>query len=369
MSEESTTIPTPGSEPARPLVVLLLPLSGKAAAAADAVRDGFLSAYFALDPAQRPRVRVIDSAHSGAAAAYAEAVAGGCHAIVGPLTKEDAAAVVALPEHAPLTLLLNALADGVEPPPRVYQFALSPEDEARQVAQGLVAAGKLTGVTLTPSGDWGRRVLDAFQGAFTAGGGTLATSRTYPGTTTDFSGYIGELIGFEDSRARHRALVQAVGVPLEFTPRRRDTTSFLFVAGQPVQGRLIRAQLKYNYAGELPLYSISDMYEPAPTANQDLEGLIFTDMPWMIENDAATMGARDDAQSLWSDATKRRSRLYAFGADAFRLLAELESPETFRDTLSGYTGRLTLGAQGRIQRTLDWGKVQPDGTVRVVPGA
>ncbi len=359
--------PTLGA-PGRPLVVLLLPLSGRNGAAGEAVRDGFLSAYFAVDPELRPRLQVRDTARGGAAAVYQEAGAAAPAFIVGPLTKEDVAATLPVADRSAITLALNLLPDGTLPAPRYYQFALAPEDEARQLARGLLAADKRTGVALIPAGDWGKRVLDAFQAAFTAGGGTLAASRSYPPATTDYSGLISELVGFEDSRARHRALVAAVGVPLEFSPRRRDSIGFLFMAGQPVQGRLIRPQLKYNYAGELPIYSISDMYEPSPTANQDLDGLIFTDMPWMIGSDAATLGARDDAQSLWSEGTRRRSRLYAFGADAFRILDELKSPETFRDTLAGYTGRLTLAAGGRVERTLDWAQIQPDGTLRQLPG-
>ena len=77
--------------------------------------------------------------------------------------------------------------------------------------------------------------------------------------------------------------------------------------------------------------------------------------------------ARDDAQELWSEATRRRSRLYAFGVDAFRLLDELKAPQSFRDSLTGLTGRLSLDAGGRIRRVLDWAQIQSDGSVRALP--
>lgn len=368
MSEETPVTETPFTDATRPLVMLLLPLSGRTVGAAEAVRDGFLSAYFAADVSVRPRLGVRDTARGGFAAAYLDAVAAGASAVVGPLTKDDVAAALPVADSRVVTLALNLVPDGAVVPSRFYQYALAPEDEARQLAHALAGAGKTVGVALVPAGDWGKRVLDSFQSAFTAAGGQLAASRSYPSGTSDYSGYIAELVGFEESRARHRALVAAVGVPLEFTPRRRDSVGFLFMAGQPVQGRLIRPQLKYNYAGELPIFSISDMYEPSPTANQDLDGLVFADMPWMLAPDAATLGARDDAQSLWSEGTRRRSRLYAFGADAFRLLDELRSPDTFRDTLAGFTGRLTLGPQGRVMRTLDWAQIQADGTIKPIDG-
>ncbi len=348
------------------LVVLLLPLSGRTSAPAEAIRDGFLSAYLALDPSMRPRLMIRDCSH-GAAQAYQDAVLAGASFIVGPLTKEEVAATVAVAAPQVITLVLNVVPAATLTPPRFYQFALAPEDEARQVALRLLAEGKRSGVALVPAGDWGRRVLEAFDTAFSAGGGKLLVQKTYAPGTTDYAGVIGDLIGFDESRTRYRAVAAAVGVPLEFAPRRREAVGFLFLAGQPVQGRLIRPQLKFHYAGELPLYSISDMYEPSTAANQDLDGLIFPDMPWMLADDAATLGAREESQELWSESTRHRSRLYAFGADAFRLLEELKSPETFRDSVSGLTGRLALDAGGQIRRTLDWAQIQADGTVRPAP--
>jgi len=362
---KSSVVPDAASGRA-PLVVLMLPLSGRASAPAEAIRDGFLSAYFATDPAQRPRLLVRDCSH-GAAETYRDAVASGAAFVVGPLTKEDVTATLAAAAPQVVTLALNVAPGSTLPPANFYQFALSPEDEARQVAQRLLAEGKRSGAALVPAGDWGKRVLEAFQAAYAAGGGTLLAQKTYAPGTTDYAGIIGELVGFDDSRARYRAVSAAVGVPLEFTPRHRDSVGFLFLAGQPVQGRLIRPQLKFHYAGELPLYSISDMYEPSPAANQDLDGLIFPDMPWMLADDAATLGAHEDAVALWSESARHRSRLYAFGADAFRLLDELKSPDTLRGTFAGLTGRLGLDGTGHVTRVLDWAQVQPDGTVRQLP--
>lgn len=347
-------------------VALLLPLSGKTAAAAQAIRDGFLSAYFAVDPLLRPRLIVRDSS-TGAVSAYRDVVAGGASVVVGPLTKDEVAAVLPIAAPQALTLALNVAPEGTAAPARFYQFALAPEEEASQVAARLLAEGKRSGAALVPAGDWGKRVLDAFEATFVAGGGQLLVRRTYEATTTDFSAAIADVSGFDESRGRYRALIAAIGGPVEYVPRRRESVGFLFLAGQPQQGRLIRPQLKYHNAGELPVYSTSDIYEPGAAANQDLDGVLFVDMPWMLADDAATRGARADAQELWSEATRRRSRLYAFGVDAYRLIDELRTPETFHGYVPGATGRLTLDAGGRIRRQLDWAQFQADGTVRALP--
>jgi hypothetical protein len=54
------------------------------------------------------------------------------------------------------------------------------------------------------------------------------------------------ILGFDESQRRYRALSAVVGA-LQFTPRRRDDLQFVFLAGQPVQGRLLRPQLRFHY--------------------------------------------------------------------------------------------------------------------------
>jgi uncharacterized protein len=52
-------------ETAEAHIALLLPISGRAAAAATQVRDGFMTAYYQSAPAQRPNVRVYDTGEGG----------------------------------------------------------------------------------------------------------------------------------------------------------------------------------------------------------------------------------------------------------------------------------------------------------------
>ena len=159
----------PGSQPVQ--VALLLPLSGRAAAAGGAVRDGFLGAYYDDGGTARPRVRVYDVAERDAPSAYLQALADGSDFVVGPLTREEVAALATLADGRATTLALNFLPENVQVPDRFYQYALSPEDEARLAARRIAADGHASGVTLAPQSDWGRRVTAAFAEEFTAAGG------------------------------------------------------------------------------------------------------------------------------------------------------------------------------------------------------
>jgi outer membrane PBP1 activator LpoA protein len=340
-------------------VALLLPLSGRQQAAGTAVRDGFLSAYFQQDPAQRPRIRVYDVAGEEPGSAYLRAVEDGAQFVVGPLTKDEVNATADIAEGRLPVLALNFLTDGRSAPPEFFQFALHPEDEARQVAQRVVADGHPRGVVLVPDGEWGSRVLAAFQDELGTLGGSLIASSTYDPAQSDYTGVIQQLLRLSDSRERYARLSNTLGVKLEFEPRRRGDIDFIFVAAQPSHGRLIRPQLRFHYAGDIPTYMTSDAFEPDEVANVDLDGIVFADMPWMISLDPVSTQLRDTIRSAWPARATRRGRLYAFGFDAYRLIPVLRARRVPVEMgVSGMTGRLSLDEQGRIRRDLDWAQIR-----------
>jgi len=326
-------------------IALLLPLSGRAEPVGVAVRDGFIAAYLEQDPATRPRVKIYDAAAESVAGAYNHAIADGAGFVVGPLTKEDVAAVAPLTAgHAPM-LALNFLSDAASPGRNFYQFALLPEDEARLVARRVVADGRLKGVAIVPDGEWGKRVLDAFADELSHLGGTLLDSRRYESSRADFAEIIKQVLQVHGAR----------GEPATH----RSDAAFVFVAGSPNAARLILPQLKYHYAGDVPVYSTSDSFEPDPGANSDLDGLYFPDMPWMIANDPVTAQIRDSVRAAWPTRTARRDRLYAFGFDAYRLVPALRSKSpTQAGEISGVTGKLHLDDHNRIRRDLDWAQIR-----------
>lgn len=327
-------------------IALLLPLSGRSEAAGVAVRDGFVAAYLELEPAARPRLRIYDTAAMPVADAYRRALEDGAAFIVGPLTKEDVAAIVPINAAKTPVLALNYLPDSAAGARNFYQFALLPEDEARIIADRLVTEGKLKGVAVTPDGEWGNRVGGAFTQELSLHGGTLLGNGRYSSGHVDFSDVI-------------KQLLQVHAVKGEPSTHRGDA-AFLFIAGTSVgPARLIVPQLKFNYVNDVPVYSTSDSFEPDPSANADLDGMMFPDMPWMVSQDPVTAQIRDSVRAAWPSRTARRDRLYAFGFDAYRLVPALRS-KTLSQTnrISGVTGRLYLDEHNRIHRDLDWAEIK-----------
>ncbi len=337
---------------------LILPLSGRQQGAGTAVRDGFLAALLQQEQSKRPLVNVYDSAEMGATTAYRRAIADGAQFVVGPLTKDDVTAIAASGEVSVLTLALNLTADEASQPSLMFQFALDPEDEARQVAQRVAADGRMRGLLLLPNNEWGQRVFKAFDTEIKTLGGAIAAMRFYDPAARDYSQPITQLLLIDESRARANALSATIGTRLEFEPRRRGDAQFVFVGAQPVQGRSLRPALRFHLAEDLPVYATSDIFEPDAEANSDLEGIIFPDMPWVISPDAVSTQLRTALSKHWPVRARGRGRLYAFGFDAYRLVPLLKAGKFGNAyAVPGMTGLLSIDSTGRVRRELDWAQV------------
>jgi len=342
-------------------IALLLPLSGPAARAGHAVQNGFMGAYFGglagLDEMQTVRVYDVNI-EGGASGAYTTAVADGAEFVVGPLLRES---VISLASDilVPVPVLtLNYLPDDVLAPPGLYQFALAPEDEARSAAERAINDGHLRGVALVPNNDWGRRVLSSFTSEFEALGGTLLDYRSYTPANQDFSNTIEDLMGLSGSVRRYQRLRANIGAPLQFDPRRRQDTEFVFLAADAPVGRLLKSQLKFHYSGDLPAYSTSSIYALDGRSNSDLSGIMFADTPWIIAPQPWIQHLPQVFDRNFPDE-QRLGRLHAMGYDAYQLIASLYAARTgSMPELDGATGRLYLDNDGRIRRHLAWARFQ-----------
>jgi len=342
-------------------IALLLPLSGRTASAGKAVQNGFLGAYFAtaagLD--DRQSVRIYDvSAEGGASAAYAAAVADGAEFVVGPLLRNS---VVQLANDilVPVPVLtLNYLPDDTLAPPGLYQFALSPEDEAASAAVRALADGYTRAVALVPNNDWGRRVLTSFSTEFEGLGGTLLDYRSFTPGKQDFSNEIENLMGLTGSVRRYQRMRANIGGALQFDPRRRQDAEMIFLATDAPTGRLLKSQLKFHYSGDLPAYSTSSVNSMDGRSNADLNGIMFADTPWVIDPQPWIAHLPGEFAQYWPEE-RRLARLHAMGYDAYNLIASLFAARGGEMVdLDGATGRLFLDTGGRVHRRLSWAQFQ-----------
>jgi outer membrane PBP1 activator LpoA protein len=356
--EPGIGIPEPAASlEAAPHIALMLPLTGRTSAPAAQIRDGFMTAYYQVPAATRPRLRVYDTAITSIADTVAQANTAGAVFIVGPLTREEVVAAGELLTSRPPILALNFLPADRPTPERYYQFALSPEDDARAVARYIGTTGRRRGVVLTPEGDWGTRVAAAFDEELRAAGGFLLGQASFGSTSrNDFTQSITQVLRTDDSNLRHQRIQATLGQKLDFEPRRRPDIQFIFAPSQPGAARQLRPQLRFHLAGDIPTYTLGDAYEPHPTANQEIDGMMFPDMPWMLGDEGLSGQVREVARQAFGDSASRRGRLFAFGYDAFRIAASLQRGAGINP--EGLTGTLSIDAQGRVRRELEWVRIK-----------
>jgi outer membrane PBP1 activator LpoA protein len=351
-------------------IAVLLPLTGRSAAAGKAIQNGFLGAYFATASAldDRQLVRIYDvNSEGGASAAYQTAVADGAEFVIGPLLKNN---VMELANDilVPVPVLtLNYLPDDTLAPPGLYQFALAPEDEAASAAVRALGDGYTRAVALVPNNDWGRRVLQSFATEFEGLGGTLLDYRSYTPDKQDFSNEIESLMGLTGSVQRYQRMRANIGSSLQFDPRRRQDAEFIFLAAAAGPARLLKSQLKFHYSGDLPAYSTSSVNSLDGRSNSDLNGIMFADTPWLIDPQPWIRFLPQTYSEYWPEE-RRLGRLHAMGYDAYNLVASLYASRDGEIVeLDGATGELFLDQHGRVHRRLAWAQFQR-GEAVALPG-
>ncbi len=328
---------------------LLLPLTGSFSAPAAAVREGFLAEHFAERQGGEVRVYDVGSSPEQLLSAYQRALNDGVAFIVGPLMKEGAAQLATMTPPVPV-VSLNYLDAGTYVPVNFHQLGLAPEDEARAAADDAVAQNLRNAVALVPEGDWGTRVLAAFESRIRESGGRVVSVGRYRQGVSDQSEAISQLMGVTASQERNRALTNALGSRPEFDARRRADVDFVFVGARGADARVLLPQFRFYRATGLPHYATSLVYDGRLDA--ELSGLRFCDMPFMLDPEGSPWAtARTQAAGLQSVAAY--PRLYALGVDAYRLSAALQQNRLrVGDTLEGASGVLEWGGSSAVHRKL-----------------
>nr|WP_298136074.1 penicillin-binding protein activator [uncultured Pseudomonas sp.] len=337
-------------------VALLLPQEGQLAGVARALRDGFLAAYYQAEQSGQkpPHVRFYDSSQlTSLDDFYRQAKTDGVQLVIGPLEKPLVKQLSDREQLPITTLALNYSEAGQEGPAQLFQFGLAAEDEAREVARRAWADGMRRAVALVPRGDWGDRVLDAFRQAWQAQGGSLIAAE-HVDQPVELAKQIANLFQLRESEARTNRLKNTLGVPVASQPARRQDVDFIFLAATPQQAQQIKPTLAFQYAGDVPVYATSHLYTGAlsQAQYQDMDGILFCETPWLLDSQEPL---RQQVSSQWPQAAGSLGRLYAMGADAFRLAPRLTQLKALPDTqIDGLSGSLSLNPAQRIERQLPW---------------
>jgi len=338
-------------------VAILLPQQGRLAKAGKAIRDGFVAAYYesAEHNGHTPTLKFYDTSESNIIDIYNRAVVDGAEIIIGPLDR-DKVTLLSEQESLPIPTLAVNYSEKLEEPARgLFQFGLSAEDEARQIARRAWVEGHRYAMILTTDASWGRRSADAFRAAWENLGGTVITQSEVTGNG-DFSKVIKRALQIDQSQKRAQAIRALFPQTVEFEPRRRQDADMLFMVARPTEARQIKPTLAFHYASKLPVYATSHIYSGTEDrkADRDLNNIKFSTLPWFFDESNTTKQKIQQA----ANPNPSYQRLYALGVDSFQLYPRLQQLQQSEYTrLYGVTGSLSMTPQRRIEREQIWAKM------------
>lgn len=312
-----------------PAIALLLP--GPAtpfARAAEAVRSGFLVAHAADGAPMAIDVRDTDETAAAVAQAIEAAAARGVRLVVGPLSRDAVDMLVRAGGARLPVLALNAPAGDAPLPASMLALALRVEDEARGIVRALIRGPLAAGVSsesapfavLTGAAALERRAGAAFVAAAREQGRSVESFEL--SIRQDRLADLSKRLAARQWRAILLALDagEAAAVRPWLPPETTVVaTSRIHLSGQSSVGLA-----------------------------QELEGISFVDMPWLVEPDHPAVMAYPRAATPYSAELER---LYALGIDAYRIAAEwLKGSQRFE--IDGVSGRLRVdpALAGRIER-------------------
>lgn len=343
-------------------IAVLLPESGRYKSAAAAIKQGLTAAWFNQPAESRPVLRFYDSTNpENAWPLYTEATQRGADFVIGPLQKSAVTQLLHAGELPIPVLALNQVTTNIAPPENFFQYSLSPEDEARQVAEHAWINGKRMPVVLLPDSSWGNRIRDAFVKRWQSLGGQVTEIQSYDASKSDFGIPIQAMLDIDQSKQRRKRLTRLLGQRLEFEPRRREDVDFIFVAATPVKARQIRPQLQFHHAINLPIYTTSHAWQGfiSPDKDRDIEGILFPDMPWLLADEGEEPLSLGNFKHLTRQQRSSNFRLVAMGIDSYQLpghLARLQNSEL--EALDGKTGQLYMDQLNNLHRQLIWAKMK-----------
>ena len=335
-------------------IALLLPLTGKFSKPAQAIRDGFFAGYYHTnqDNIAPPQIKLYDSSDiNSITAVYEQAVQDGAEIIVGPLNKANIATLATLEVISVPILALNHIDTKIAEEQPIYQFSLNIEDEARQIAEQAWRDGHRRAMAMAPESRWGDRGVTAFLDRWLELGGFVTHDYRFK-NQKDYSTLVKDAVQVTDSQLRAKALRRQLGRSIEFEPRRRQDIDFIFLIGNAAQARQLKPTLAFHYAGDIPVYSVSHIYngDTNKKLDRDMNNIHFTTLPWFFNSES------EEKQAINSFALAGSyQRLYALGVDAFYIHPRLKQLNQVKNArFYGTTGTLNIDQDKVITRKQIW---------------
>lgn len=336
-------------------IAVLLPQSGSSKRLGSALKNGFLAA---MDHSEIKEITFIDE-QLGLEDIERQLAAQPFDFIIGPLLKDNiekvstSSAIQSTP-----TLHLNN-SDTANLSPEQYFFALNPEHEVEQAMVHFLAQQYQKPMLLAPDTLSGLRLVNHFKNQWQKYSLIEPEVGLYT-DSKDMAKVVANLLEVDASKSRIKTVKSLFRKEVESETRSRMDIDVIYILGDAIETRLLKPYLDVNvstFADRIPLYASSRSYSKRMdhTDKGDLEGLYFTEQPWMLNKSVDSFNLRTQYNQLWPEQADIEQRLFAMAFDAVQLIPELKQLSKIPGkAYSGLTGRLSIKDNNIVERRLEW---------------
>ena len=347
------------ASPSPASIALLLPMTSPFTKAASAFHDGFMHLHDGDRPASRPLVSLYDFGEDTESIGdvYRTAVEAGADLVIGPLGRDAVSNLMAHSTMTVPTLLLGS--DNTPKAPNAFFVDLSRRSEAQSLVTHARSRGLKHALVLYTLTQATKAAADAATQAWQDQGGIITDTVIVDSTRSDFSELISRMLGLSQAEEQTKTLQSVLtdALPITVLPRIRQDLDVIFLFADQNTARLLKPQIDFHHAGKLPIYSQNAVFTgtPDPVNDLDLEGILFSDMPWFVRR----TGRFERSDNTLTGTTRYQGsgidRLFALGMDAYRLGCQIpKSPANSAWRYVGASGTFSLQNDGIIQRHPDW---------------
>lgn len=353
-----TTIDDLTSEQIRKIAVII-PLTGKQALAGKTVQEGILAAYNANSDIT---LDFIDSNNLDFTTLAESLIKLETEQVIGPLLKTNVKNYLALPELNLPTLFLN-IPQSLALAPQQVALSMRPEDEAKQAAAALSQKSFEHPVVFSHQDTTSLRIANAFTQKWLELTGEKPEIVKYE-QGKKMQSVLKESLSVSESQKRIKSLRYRLRETIKAESRNRRDIDMIYIVGNPLQTRLLKPYIDVNispFAKLIPVFASSRSHSlniDESTIN-DLRGLTFTQIPWLLKSKQQNKALAKTSELLWPKRTDSLQRIFAMGFDSLNLINKLDKMKKHHFIRHyGQTGIIKLGENNILTRSLLWGTYQ-----------
>jgi len=248
-------------------------------------------------------------------------------------------------------------------------LSMRPEDEASQAAATLSRQSYQHPIVLSQKNIVSKRIAQAFVKQWhRITGDTIEV--VYYNTGAQMQENIKASLAVDQSKSRINKLKSRLNQNIKTQTRNRRDIDMIYLVGTPEQTRLVKPYIEVNispFAEVIPVFASSRSHSTKSdySSNSDLQGLTFTEIPWLLASkqnaELATL-----SQQLWPKRSDGLSRLFAMGYDSYQLIEKIPLMQQAPYLQHwGQTGVLKLDENSILTRSLLWGAYKSSKVVAI----